>query len=77
MVAFPPVSQIMDRLDRATLRGRDCLQRECCERGTSDAWKEFSMLLCDIASLSRLSIRMSIVRNFNKTETKPVVRTGR
>lgn len=42
--------------------------------GTSDAWKEFSMLLCDIASLSRLSIRLSFVRYFNKP-TNRLVRT--
>jgi len=32
------------------------LQRECSEQWVSDAWELFLMVLCDIASLSRLSI---------------------
>jgi hypothetical protein len=34
------------------------------------------MLLCDIASLSRLSIRVSIVRNYKNQLLRPSVRTG-
>jgi hypothetical protein len=32
------------------------LQVECSEQWVSDAWERFLMLLCDIASLIRLSI---------------------
>lgn len=32
------------------------LRRECSEQWVSDAWERFLMLLCDIASLIRLSI---------------------
>jgi hypothetical protein len=32
------------------------LQVECSEQWVSDAWDRFLMLLCDIASLIRLSI---------------------
>jgi hypothetical protein len=32
------------------------LQRECSEQWVSDAWERLLMLLCDVASLIRLSI---------------------
>jgi len=36
------------------------LQRECSEQWVSDAWELFLMLLCDIASLIRLSITIQL-----------------
>jgi len=38
------------------------LQRECSEQWVSDAWELFLMLLCDIASLIRLSITIQFAR---------------
>jgi hypothetical protein len=36
------------------------LQQECSEQWVSDAWELFLMLLCDIASLIRLSITIQL-----------------
>jgi len=36
------------------------LQWECSEQWVSDAWEQLLMLLCDIASLIRLSITIQL-----------------
>ena len=39
------------------------LQEECCEQWVSDAGKVLSILLCDFASLIRLSITIRLLAN--------------
>src|SRR6185295_11685151 len=45
------------------------LQRECSEQWVSDAWEIFLMLLCDIASLIRLSITIQFTSTLIALDT--------
>lgn len=45
------------------------LQKEYCERRVADAGEILLMLLCENASLSRLSIRIFVVQAFRTTKS--------
>ncbi len=45
------------------------LQKECSEQWVSDAWELLLMLLCDIASLIRLSITIQFTSTLLALET--------
>jgi hypothetical protein len=47
------------------------LQEERCEQWVSDAGRLISLLLCDIASLSRLSITFDLAAGFETANGQP------
>ena len=55
------------------LFGCEGLQEECCGRWASYAGTGFGMSLCEIASLSTLNIRLSVVRNISFFSLKVTV----